>query len=132
MTIGLTESIFCRLLTVWWALITYCSLFDGTIKIKLVLFISVCHGLKFNDIAILIVCSMKLCFVCSVLLNLKNECHVYEPHFSSTVPHTSIKTDCTVIVITVSRIYFDLYPLPLTDIDPALSIVWNDEFPVAY
>lgn len=53
---------------------------------------------------------------------------------SSTVPHTSIKTDCTVIVITVSRIYFDLYlyPLPLTDIDPALSIVWNDEFHVSY
>lgn len=87
--------------------------------------ISVCHGLKLNDIAILIVCSMKLCFVCSVSLNLKNECHVFEPHFSSTVPHTSIKTDCTVIVITVSRIYFDLYlyPLPLTDIDTALSIV---------
>lgn len=68
---------------------------------------------------------MKLCFVCSVLQNLKmlNNFHVFETHFSSTVPRTSIKTDCTVIVITVSRIYFDLYPLPLTDIDPALSIV---------
>lgn len=42
-------------------------------KIKLMLCISVCHGLKLNDIAILIVCSMKLCFVCSVLQNLKNE-----------------------------------------------------------
>lgn len=61
-----------------------------------------------------------------------NNFYVFEVHFSSTVSHTSIKTECTVIVITVSRIYFDLYPLPLTDIDPALSIVINNEFPVAY
>lgn len=132
MIIGLIESIFCRLLIVWWMLIMYCSLFDGIIKIKLMLFIFVCYGLKFNDIVILIVCFMKLCFVCSVLLNLKNECYVYEFYFLSIVLYISIKIDCIVIVIIVSCIYFDFYFLFLIDIDFVLLIVWNDEFFVVY